>query len=104
VIGAAYEARDPQLAMAEAVQHAVLTRTPLVVEAGTGTGKSLAYLAGGLAADAHLVVSCRDRCYKFTEHRIKKSPERRIKCTLLIPIRRYSHVAQGGLHHDESTP
>ena len=33
------------------------TRTPLVVEAGTGTGKSLAYLAGGLAADARLVVS-----------------------------------------------
>jgi ATP-dependent DNA helicase DinG len=57
VIGATYEARAAQLAMAEAVCHAVLTRTPLVVEAGTGTGKSLAYLAGGLAADARLVVS-----------------------------------------------
>ena len=57
VIGAAYEARAAQLTMAEAVRQAVLTRTPLVVEAGTGTGKSLAYLAGGLAADARLVVS-----------------------------------------------
>ena len=56
-IGAAYEARTPQLAMAEAVQQAVLTRTPLVVEAGTGTGKSLAYLAGGLAAGARPVVA-----------------------------------------------
>lgn len=56
-IGAAYEARAPQLAMAEAVQQAVLTRTPLVVEAGTGTGKSLAYLAGGLAAGAASVVA-----------------------------------------------
>ena len=57
VIGAAYEARAPQLTMAEAVRQAVLSRTPLVVEAGTGTGKSLAYLAGGLAAGARLVVS-----------------------------------------------
>ncbi len=50
VIGAAYEARDPQLAMAEAVQRAVLTRAPLVVEAGTGTDKSLAHQVGGLTA------------------------------------------------------
>jgi ATP-dependent DNA helicase DinG len=57
VIGAAYEARAAQLTMAEAVRQAVLARTPLVVEAGTGSGKSLAYLAGGLAADARLVVS-----------------------------------------------
>lgn len=57
VIGAAYEARAPQLTMAEAVRQAVLARAPLVVEAGTGTGKSLAYLAGGLAAGARLVVS-----------------------------------------------
>ena len=43
---------------------------------------------------------CRDRCYKSAKHRVKKSPERRIKCTLLIPIRRYNYATQGGLDHD----
>jgi ATP-dependent DNA helicase DinG len=36
--------RPGQVAMAEAVQHAIETREHLAVQAGTGTGKSLAYL------------------------------------------------------------
>jgi len=39
-----YEARPQQLQMAEAVEHAVREGRHLVVEAGTGVGKSFAYL------------------------------------------------------------
>jgi ATP-dependent DNA helicase DinG len=40
----AYEQRPQQLQMAEAVEAALAARTHLIVEAGTGVGKSLAYL------------------------------------------------------------
>lgn len=40
-----FERRDEQLAMAEAVRRALTSGERLVVEAGTGVGKSLAYLA-----------------------------------------------------------
>ena len=39
-----YEQREQQVQMAEAVGNAFNTGTPLMVEAGTGTGKSMAYL------------------------------------------------------------
>ena len=39
-----YERREGQMQMAEAVTRALDWKQPLVVEAGTGTGKSLAYL------------------------------------------------------------
>jgi len=41
---AAYEHRPQQIEMAEAVEKALSTKAHLVVEAGTGVGKSLAYL------------------------------------------------------------
>ena len=40
----AYEFRRGQLQMAEAVEQALQDRRHLIVEAGTGTGKTLAYL------------------------------------------------------------
>jgi ATP-dependent DNA helicase DinG len=39
-----YEPRDGQLAMAEAVERARSMRAHVLCEAGTGTGKTLAYL------------------------------------------------------------
>ncbi|MCG6157565.1 ATP-dependent DNA helicase [Rubinisphaera margarita] len=39
-----YEARPQQLEMAEAVEKAIASKTHLIAEAGTGTGKSFAYL------------------------------------------------------------
>ena len=39
-----YEHRPQQLEMAEAAQRAILNRSHLLVEAGTGVGKSFAYL------------------------------------------------------------
>jgi ATP-dependent DNA helicase DinG len=43
-MGAAYESRPEQLEMAAAVENALLDRHHLLVEAGTGVGKSFAYL------------------------------------------------------------
>lgn len=43
-MNAAYEYRPQQIAMSEAVENALAARTHLIVEAGTGVGKSLAYL------------------------------------------------------------
>ncbi|MCA1692835.1 MAG: ATP-dependent helicase, partial [Actinobacteria bacterium] len=46
------EVRAGQIAMAEAVAQAVRDERPLVVQAGTGTGKSWAYLTGALLGTA----------------------------------------------------
>jgi len=46
----AYEHRDGQVKMAEAVMSAFDKKRHLVVEAGTGTGKTLAYLVPAIAA------------------------------------------------------
>ena len=46
----AYELRDGQITMAEAVMRAFEQKRHLVVEAGTGTGKTLAYLVPAIAA------------------------------------------------------
>lgn len=45
-----YEHRPEQLEMAEAVAEAIASRTHLVVEAGTGVGKSFAYLVPAILA------------------------------------------------------
>ena len=58
-----YEERDEQLEMAEAARRAFQDGDVLLIEAGTGTGKSLAYLVPGVlwarARDMPLVVSTR---------------------------------------------
>ena len=51
------EVREGQQRMAEAVAHALSTRRNLVVRAGTGTGKSLAYLIPSLLAGKRVVVA-----------------------------------------------
>ena len=47
-----YEARAEQLQMAEAVDRAIREKHHLVVEAGTGVGKSFAYLVPAILAAA----------------------------------------------------
>src|SRR5437667_1917587 len=53
----AYEPRPSQLAMAEQVEHALARGRALVVEAGTGTGKTLAYLLPAARSGLKTVVS-----------------------------------------------
>ena len=45
-----YESRSQQLEMASAVEHAIARGEHLIVEAGTGTGKSFAYLVPAILA------------------------------------------------------
>lgn len=54
---AGYEHRDGQLAMAEAVQTTLEREGVLLVEAGTGVGKTLAYLVPALLSGKKVIVS-----------------------------------------------
>src|SRR6201988_1662400 len=52
-----YEYRPGQLEMAKAVERALAERRPLIGEAGTGTGKTLAYLLPALRTGQRVIVS-----------------------------------------------
>ncbi|WP_330943419.1 ATP-dependent DNA helicase [Vibrio diabolicus] len=52
-----FQARQPQLDMAEAVSSAIKDQTQLVVEAGTGTGKTFAYLVPALLSGKKVIIS-----------------------------------------------
>ncbi len=56
-----YEARPGQLSMAEAVERALAEEHILFCEAGTGTGKSLAYLVPAALSGRRIVVSTATR-------------------------------------------
>jgi ATP-dependent DNA helicase DinG len=58
---AGYEDRPGQLAMAEAIEEALAHDRPLFVEAGTGTGKTLAYLVPAILSGKKVVVSTATR-------------------------------------------
>jgi ATP-dependent DNA helicase DinG len=53
----AYEFRRGQLQMAEAVEQAITERRHLLAEAGTGTGKTLAYLLPAIRSGKRVIVS-----------------------------------------------
>ncbi|MEZ8103738.1 ATP-dependent DNA helicase [Vibrio cortegadensis] len=52
-----FQPRQSQLDMAEAVAAAIKDQTQLVVEAGTGTGKTFAYLAPALLSGKKIIIS-----------------------------------------------
>ena len=52
-----YEFRPGQVEMAEAVESALADKRHLIVEAGTGTGKTLAYLVPALLSGKRIIVS-----------------------------------------------
>src|SRR5258705_11570792 len=52
-----YEFRTGQVEMAEAVESALSDKRHLIVEAGTGTGKTLAYLVPALLSGKRIIVS-----------------------------------------------
>jgi ATP-dependent DNA helicase DinG len=53
----AYEFRRGQLQMAQAVEQALEQRRHLIVEAGTGTGKTLAYLVPAIRSGKRVIIS-----------------------------------------------
>jgi len=52
-----YESRLPQIHMARLVQRSIEMGEPAMIEAGTGTGKSLAYAAVAMAMNKRVVIS-----------------------------------------------
>lgn len=52
-----FKPREPQRQMAQAVTEAIGAAEPLVVEAGTGTGKTYAYLAPALRSGKKVIIS-----------------------------------------------
>ena len=52
-----YRPRAQQLEFAQAVQHAIEARGVLIAEAGTGTGKTFAYLVPALLSGGRVIVS-----------------------------------------------
>src|SRR5579863_1108647 len=52
-----YEFRSGQMEMAKAVERAMAERRHLIVEAGTGTGKTLAYLLPALRTGQRVIIS-----------------------------------------------
>ena len=59
----AFRFRSQQLEMAQAIARAIASRTQLVAEAGTGTGKTFAYLVPALLYGGKVIVSPgRRRC------------------------------------------
>jgi ATP-dependent DNA helicase DinG len=52
-----YDFRNSQLEMAQAVESAIAERRHLIVEAGTGTGKTLAYLVPAILSGKRVVIS-----------------------------------------------
>ncbi|MGU0042521.1 DEAD/DEAH box helicase [Escherichia coli] len=57
-----FKPREPQRQMAVAVTQAIEKGQPLVVEAGTGTGKTYAYLAPALRRRKSLSRPAQKRC------------------------------------------
>jgi ATP-dependent DNA helicase DinG len=53
----AYEFRRGQLQMAQAVEQALAEKRHLIVEAGTGTGKTLAYLVPAIRSGKRIIIS-----------------------------------------------
>src|ERR1043166_1329651 len=53
----AYEFRRGQLEMAQAVESALSEKRHLIVEAGTGTGKTLAYLMPVIRSGQRVIIS-----------------------------------------------
>src|SRR5262245_15287569 len=52
-----FQVREQQLEMAEAVETAIRNAETLIVEAGTGTGKTFAYLVPALLAGERVIIS-----------------------------------------------
>ncbi|MCB9176916.1 MAG: ATP-dependent DNA helicase [Caldilineae bacterium] len=63
-----YESRPSQLAMAEAVRTAILSRNNGLIEAPTGTGKSLAYLVPALLSGRKVIIATANKSLQQQLH------------------------------------
>ncbi len=80
--------RDCQQAMADAVEEAIVERQTLIVEAGTGTGKTFAYLVPALTSGKRVIVSTgtktlQDQLFHRDLPRVRQVLGARLKASLL---------------------
>src|ERR1700761_1681512 len=80
--------REAQQTMARAVQHAIAERDTLIAEAGTGTGKTYAYLVPALLSGDRVIVSTgtkalQDQLYFRDLPRVRSVLGARLKTALL---------------------
>ncbi len=85
---AGFTPRDCQQDMAEAVEEAIAERQTLVVEAGTGTGKTFAYLVPALMSGKRVIVSTgtktlQDQLFHRDLPRVRAVLGARLKASLL---------------------
>ncbi|YCI83159.1 ATP-dependent DNA helicase [Enterobacteriaceae bacterium] len=83
-----FKPREPQRQMADAVAGAIERAEPLVVEAGTGTGKTYAYLAPALRSGKKVIISTgskalQDQLYSRDLPTVARALEFRGKLALL---------------------
>ncbi|MCB1644264.1 MAG: ATP-dependent DNA helicase [Pseudomonadales bacterium] len=102
---AQFQVREGQLQMAAAVARSVTTRDNLLVEAGTGTGKSLAYLVPVLLSSQRTVISTGTR--RLQDQLLRKDFETAVKLSgqqkkiallkgrrnYLCPYRLHKHIS-----------
>src|SRR5437879_4338817 len=80
-----YEFRPGQVEMAEAVESALADKRHLIVEAGTGTGKTLAYLVPALLSGKRIVVSTGTKnLQRSEEHTSELQSSMYLVCRLLL--------------------
>jgi ATP-dependent DNA helicase DinG len=85
---AGFVARESQQAMAEAVENAIADRQILIAEAGTGTGKTFAYLVPALLSGRKVIVSTgtktlQDQLFHRDLPRVRSVTGARLKTSLL---------------------
>jgi len=79
-----YEHREPQLKMADLVEWAIQTNQDAAIEAGTGTGKSLAYLVPAILSKKTTIVSTAD---KSLQEQIDRKDIPFLKGVMPVPFR-----------------
>jgi ATP-dependent DNA helicase DinG len=102
-----FSPRPPQLMMAHAVAQALTQQEMLVVEAGTGTGKTFAYLIPALLAQQKVIISTgtknlQDQLFERDLPFIRRALQSRLKTALLkgranyLCLQRLDTYAQAG--------
>jgi ATP-dependent DNA helicase DinG len=102
-----YEYRPGQIAMADAVAEALEQRRHLLVEAGTGTGKTLAYLVPAIATGRRVIISTgtknlQEQLYYKDIPFLQKVLPRKFRATILKG--RSNYVCLNRLQNAEQTP
>jgi len=80
-----YTERDEQLRMAEAIAEAIENNQQLVAEAGTGTGKTFAYLVPALLSGGKVIISTGT---KTLQDQLFSRDLPNVRDALKVPVRR----------------